>query len=121
METRAHHILIGLFTALAGAGLMLFVMWKSQSVADSEMKHYDILFREAVSGLSVGSLVQYSGIRVGDVERLTLDPQDPRLVWARVRVAGDTPVKVDTSARLALLNITGASGIELSQGTPQSP
>ncbi|MDP2283730.1 MAG: MlaD family protein [Pseudohongiella sp.] len=121
METRAHHILIGLFTALAGAGLMLFVMWKSQSVADSEMKRYDILFREAVSGLSVGSLVQYSGIRVGDVERLTLDPQDPRLVWARVRVAGDTPVKVDTSARLALLNITGASGIELSQGTPQSP
>ncbi|TFH75575.1 MCE family protein [Gammaproteobacteria bacterium LSUCC0112] len=121
METRAHHILIGLFTALAGAGLMVFVMWMSQSVVDSEMKRYDILFREAVSGLSVGSLVQYSGIRVGDVERLTLDPEDPRLVWARVRVAGDTPVKVDTTARLALLNITGASGIELSQGTPQSP
>lgn len=121
METRAHHILIGLFTALAGAGLMAFVMWMSQSVVDSEMKRYDILFREAVSGLSVGSLVQYSGIRVGDVERLTLDPEDPRLVWARVRVAGDTPVKVDTTARLALLNITGASGIELSQGTPQSP
>lgn len=120
METRAHHILIGLFTALAGAGLMLFVMWMSQSVVDSDIKRYDILFREAVSGLSVGSIVQYSGIRVGDVEQLTLDPEDPRQVWARVRVAANTPVKTDTRARLALLNITGASGIELSEGTPQS-
>lgn len=120
METRAHHILIGLFTALAGAGLMLFVMWMSQSVVDSDIKRYDILFREAVSGLSVGSVVQYSGIRVGDVEQLTLDPEDPRQVWARVRVAANTPVKTDTRARLALLNITGASGIELSEGTPQS-
>jgi len=120
METRAHHILIGMFTAMAGAGLMLFVMWMSQSVLDSDIKRYDILFREAVSGLSVGSIVQYSGIRVGDVEQLTLDPEDPRQVWARVRVAVNTPVKTDTRARLALLNITGASGIELSQGTPQS-
>jgi phospholipid/cholesterol/gamma-HCH transport system substrate-binding protein len=120
METRAHHILIGMFTAMAGAGLMLFVMWMSQSVLDSDIKRYDILFREAVSGLSVGSIVQYSGIRVGDVEQLTLDPEDPRQVWARVRVAVNTPVKTDTRARLALLNITGASGIELSEGTPQS-
>jgi phospholipid/cholesterol/gamma-HCH transport system substrate-binding protein len=120
METRAHHILIGMFTALAGAGLMLFVMWMSQSVVDSDIKRFDILFREAVSGLSVGSIVQYSGIRVGDVEQLTLDPEDPRQVWARVRVAANTPVKTDTRARLALLNITGASGIELSEGTPQS-
>jgi phospholipid/cholesterol/gamma-HCH transport system substrate-binding protein len=120
METRAHHILIGLFTAMAGAGMMLFVMWMSQSVVDSDIKRYDILFREAVSGLSVGSVVQYSGIRVGDVEQLTLDPEDPRQVWARVRVAANTPVKTDTRARLALLNITGASGIELSEGTPQS-
>jgi phospholipid/cholesterol/gamma-HCH transport system substrate-binding protein len=92
----------------------------SQSVVDSDIKRYDILFREAVSGLSVGSIVQYSGIRVGDVEQLTLDPEDPRQVWARVRVAANTPVKTDTRARLALLNITGASGIELSEGTPQS-
>ena len=64
--------------------------------------------------------MQFSGIRVGDVEQLTLDPEDPRQVWARVRVAANTPVKTDTRARLALLNITGASGIELSEGTPQS-
>ena len=121
METRAHHILIGLFTVLACAALLMFVLWMSRSGTEGEMKRYDVLFREPVSGLSVGSVVQYSGIRVGEVERLRLDQQDPRRVWARIRVAASTPVKTDTSARLALLNITGASGIELGQGTPESP
>ena len=120
METRAHHILIGLFTLLAGASLLVFVLWMSRSGSEGEVKRYDILFREPVSGLSVGSIVQYSGIRVGDVERLTLDPQDPRQVFARIRVAASTPVKTDTRARLALLNITGASSIDLGQGTPES-
>lgn len=120
METRAHHLLIGLFTLLACASLLVFVLWMSRSVADGEVKHYNVLFREAVSGLSVGSVVQYSGIRVGEVERLTLDTQDPRQVWARIRVAGNTPIKTDTRARLALLNITGAAGIDLGQGTPES-
>lgn len=55
-----------------------------------------MVFNEAVSGLSKGSSVQYSGIKVGDVVSLRLDPQDPRRVLARIRLAGDTPVKEDT-------------------------
>lgn len=121
METRAHHILIGLFTLSAGAAVLLFVLWLTSFGAERDYQAYDIVFREAVTGLNVGSSVQYSGIGVGQVESLTLDPEDPRQVWARVRVASSTPVKVDTQARLTLLNVTGASGIELSQGTPESP
>src|SRR5690606_29239470 len=74
-----------------------------------------------VSGLSVGSPVQYSGIRVGEVEQLLLDPVDPRLVRARIRVSASAPVKVDTVARQTLLNVTGASAIELGEGLPESP
>lgn len=121
METRAHHILIGLFTLAGGAAILLFVLWMTKFGDDRNYQTYDIVFREAVSGLSVGSAVQYNGIGVGQVESLTLDPDDPRQVWARVRVAGTTPIKSDTQARLTLLNITGASGIELSEGTSDSP
>lgn len=121
METRAHHILIGLFTLTGGAAILLFVLWLTKFGDDRNYQTYDIVFREAVSGLSVGSAVQYNGIGVGQVESLTLDPDDPRQVWARVRVAGTTPIKSDTQAQLTLLNITGASGIELSEGTPDSP
>ena len=121
METRAHHIIVGLFTLTAGAFALLFALWMSRSGSDNDVVVYDVIFREAVSGLSVGSPVQYSGIRVGEVERLRLDPQDPRQVWARVRISSSAPVKVDTLARLTMLNITGAAGIELSQGLPSSP
>jgi len=121
METRAHYILIGLFTVTAIAAVLGFVLWLSATGTDRDVQRYDILFREPVAGLNAGSAVQYSGIRVGEVERLTLDPEDPRMVWVRVRVSAATPIKVDTQARLALVNITGAYSIELSQGLPESP
>lgn len=120
METRAHYILVGLFTLIAGAAALLFALWLTNSRVDQDVDYYEVIFREPVSGLSVGSAVQYSGIRVGEVEQLSLDPQDPRIVRAQIRVSADVPVKVDTQARLTLLNITGASAIELSEGLPES-
>ncbi|POA22881.1 MCE family protein [Pseudomonas sp. FW300-N1A1] len=121
METRAHHVLIGLFTVIVVAGALLFGLWLAKSSVDTEFKDYEVVFNEAVSGLSKGSAVQYSGIKVGDVVSLRLDPDDPRRVLARIRLGGDTPVKEDTQAKLTLTGITGTSIIQLSGGTPKSP
>lgn len=121
METRAHHVLIGFFTLAVASAILLFSLWLVKTGHQQESRLYDIAFREAVSGLSVGSAVEYSGIRVGEVERLWLDADDPRQVWARVRISQRTPIKTDTKARLALANITGASNIQLSEGSPDSP
>ncbi|MGF6164300.1 phospholipid/cholesterol/gamma-HCH transport system substrate-binding protein [Pseudomonas sp. 2725] len=121
METRAHHVLIGLFTVIVVTAALLFGLWLAKSSVDTEFKDYEVVFNEAVSGLSQGSSVQYSGIKVGDVISLRLDPKDPRRVLARIRLAGDTPVKEDTQAKLALTGVTGTSIIQLSGGTPQSP
>lgn len=121
METRAHHVLIGLITVLVVAGAMLFGLWLAKSSVDNTFKDYEVVFNETVSGLSKGSSVQYSGIKVGDVINLRLDPKDPRRVLARIRLSADTPIKEDTQAKLALTGITGTSIIQLSAGTPQSP
>jgi phospholipid/cholesterol/gamma-HCH transport system substrate-binding protein len=121
METRAHHVLIGLFTVIVVTAALLFGLWLAKSSVDTEFKDYEVVFNEAVSGLSKGSAVQYSGIKVGDVVTLRLDPNDPRRVLARIRLGGDTPIKEDTQAKLALTGITGTSIIQLSGGTPQSP
>ncbi|QCI10075.1 MCE family protein [Pseudomonas putida] len=121
METRAHHVLIGLVTVLVVVGAMLFGLWLTKSSVDDAFKDYEVVFNEAVSGLSRGSPVQYNGIKVGDVTSLRLDPKDPRRVLARVRLSGDTPVKEDTQAKLTLAGVTGNSFIQLSGGTPQSP
>ncbi|ALO47531.1 MlaD family protein [Pseudohongiella spirulinae] len=121
METRAHYILVGLFTLGTGIGALLFALWVTGAGSEREVNYYEVMFHEPVSGLSVGSPVQYSGIRVGEVEQLRLDPVDPRVVRARVRVLASAPIKVDTVARQTLLNITGAAAIELGEGLPESP
>ncbi|MDR6710799.1 phospholipid/cholesterol/gamma-HCH transport system substrate-binding protein [Pseudomonas hunanensis] len=121
METRAHHVFIGLITVLVVAGALLFGLWLTKSSVDATFKDYEVVFNEAVSGLSRGSAVQYNGIKVGDVTTLRLDPQDPRRVLARIRLSADTPVKQDTQAKLTLAGVTGNAFIQLSGGTPQSP
>ncbi|WP_243039112.1 MlaD family protein [Dyella sedimenti] len=121
METRAHHVLIGLFTVLVVAAALLFALWLAKTSADRQFAYYEVVFNEAVTGLSQGGAVQYNGIKVGDVTQLKLDPQDPRKVLAWIRVGGDTPVREDTHAKLALTGVTGLAVIQLSGGSPQSP
>jgi phospholipid/cholesterol/gamma-HCH transport system substrate-binding protein len=121
METRAHHVLIGAFTVIVIAAALLFALWLVKSSADRQFEEFDIVFNEAVTGLSQGSAVQYNGIKVGSVTHLKLDPADPRRVLARVRLRGDTPVLQDTRAKLALTGVTGVAIIQLSGGTPGNP
>lgn len=121
METRASYVLIGTFTLVVFLSAFLFVLWIGKLSLEREWDEYDIVFTEAVTGLSVGGAVQYNGIQVGEVRKLLLAPDDPRQVIAHVRLAGNTPVKTDTKARLTLLGLTGVTVIQLSGGTPDAP
>jgi len=121
METRAHHILIGLFVLLACVGAMLFGLWLSKSQSSDDTRHYQVVFTESVRGLSVGSPVEYNGIAVGDVLALDFDPANPSRVLARIRVHGNTLVRQDTTATLAMQGLTGRASIQLSGGAGDSP
>ncbi|MCL7930866.1 MlaD family protein [Halomonas llamarensis] len=121
METRAHHVVIGLFTLLTLTGAVLFSLWMTKASMEREYQHFEVVFNRAVSGLSVGSRVEYSGIDVGNVVNMRLNPNDPRQVLALIRVESSVPIKQDTRARLGLANITGSMTLQLYGGTPESP
>lgn len=121
METKANHVLIGAFTLAIAAALLMFALWAAKYASDSGFTEYNVVFREAVTGLSVGGVVQYNGITVGAVRELSLAPDDPRQVIARIRLRAGTPVKEDTEARLAFTGLTGVAFIQLSGGSPGSP
>ena len=121
METKANYVLIGAFTLIIAAALLLFGLWAAKYSSERSWQEYQVVFREAVTGLSVGSPVQYNGIAVGSITKLSLAPNDPRQVIARIRLESDTPVKTDTRAKLAITSLTGPSIIQLSGGTPQAP
>jgi phospholipid/cholesterol/gamma-HCH transport system substrate-binding protein len=116
METRAHHVLIGLFTVLVVGAALMFALWLGKSDADRQFEIYEVVFQEAVSGLSKGGTVEFNGIRIGDVVSLRLDPSDARRVIARVRVDSAAPIRSDTRARLVPAGITGLSMIRLTSG-----
>jgi len=120
METHARFFLIGLFSLVVTVVLVLFVLWLGKLQLDREYQEYDVRFHESVTGLSVGGLVQYHGIQVGEVRKLSLDPKDPREVRVRIRVGADTPIKTDTKAQLSYTGLTGVAVVEMFGGTPEA-
>ena len=121
METRANYVLIGAFTLATAAFLLLFGLWAAKYSSDKDWRYYDVIFDEAVTGLTEGGSVQYNGISVGSVADLSLAPDDPRKVVAHVKLRANTPVKVDTRAKLSFTGLTGTAFIQLTGGTPAAP
>jgi phospholipid/cholesterol/gamma-HCH transport system substrate-binding protein len=121
METKANHVLIGAFTILISVLAVAFALWAANYSSNKQWDKYEVVFSEAVTGLGTGGIVQYNGINVGEVTKLRLDPKDPRKVIALIRLQADTPVKVDTKAKLAFIGLTGVAQIQLSGGLPESP
>ncbi|WP_295364720.1 MlaD family protein [Arenimonas sp.] len=121
METRANHVLIGAFTLAVCLFAVLFALWIAKYTSEKSFAEYDVVFQEAVTGLSTGSQVLYSGISVGEVRGLSLMKDDPRKVVARIRLSADTPVRTDTRAKLTVTGLTGVSVIQLTGGSPGAP
>jgi len=121
METKANHVLVGAVTLLGALLAVALGLWSASFRADRAWQEFEIHFSQAVTGLAVGSVVQYNGINMGSVRGLYLDPDDPGKVVAVVRVEAAAPVRRDTSARLSINGLTGVAFIQLRGGSPESP
>jgi phospholipid/cholesterol/gamma-HCH transport system substrate-binding protein len=118
METRANHVLIGVFATmvvLAGFG---FIMWLSHLQLHKDVKLYDIIFRGTVSGVGPGADVRYMGLKYGQVRFIHLKPDDPSKVLVRIELNAEAPVTVDTVATVESLSLTGVSAVNLSGTKP---
>jgi phospholipid/cholesterol/gamma-HCH transport system substrate-binding protein len=101
METRANHVWVGAVTLLLLAGLAAAIVWIGR-FGQNDQRHFDILFSQAVDGLSKGSSVNFSGVPVGQVEKVELWPKDPNFVRVRIKVENQTPILVGTTASIQL-------------------
>jgi len=112
METRSNHVLVGAVTLALLAGLLVFIVWLA-GLSNKTTKCFDIYFSQAVEGLNKGSSVNYQGVPVGQIQKISLLPDRPEFVWVRVDVDAQTPVLQGTTAQIKGVGFTGVSEIAL--------
>ena len=119
METKANYLMIGGFVLGVLAFVFIFVFWISNFAGGG--REYHIVFQSSVAGLTSGSGVRFNGVKVGEVQSFSLDPQDGRKVRVLISVQDGIPIRGDSQARLQSLGLTGGTGIQISPGTPNAP
>jgi len=112
METRSNYVMVGAVTVALLAGVLLFIVWLA-GLSNKQTKCYDIYFSQGVGGLNKGSNVSFSGVPVGQVQKISLLPNRPEFVWVRIEVDQQTPVLQGTSAQIKGIGFTGVSEIQL--------
>lgn len=112
METRSNHVLVGAVTLALLMGLLIFIVWLA-GLSNKTTKCFDIYFSQGVEGLNKGSSVNFQGVPVGQIEKISLLPDRPEFVWVRVVVDAETPVLQGTTAQIKGVGFTGVSEIAL--------
>ena len=112
METRSNYVLVGSVTLALLVGLLVFIVWLA-GLSNKATKCFDIYFSQGVGGLNKGSSVNFQGVPVGQIEKISLLPDRPEFVWVRIQVDSETPVLQGTTAQIKGVGFTGVSEIAL--------
>lgn len=120
METRSNHILVGGVVLALVVALLAFIIWLSQA-GGADRKEYDVYFSQSVDGLADGSAVTFSGVPVGQVESIQLEPESPEFVRVRIAVKDETPILRGTTATMSGVGFTGVSQITLDGAVKGAP
>jgi phospholipid/cholesterol/gamma-HCH transport system substrate-binding protein len=119
MEPRREQAVVGLFVIVAAAVLIATVFGITGAFGRTA-KSFHAFFSFA-GGLEVGSTVRYAGgPKVGRVEKLRIDPQNPANIEITLAVQTDLPVKTDSHVRIMSMSPLGDNHLEIVPGSPQA-
>lgn len=121
MDRRINYTMVGGFVILLGFLLFALVVWLSTSHQGDRYVHYKVYAREDVSGLSVASSVRYSGVEVGSVESIEINPKDEQEVKIVLKIKESTPITTSTVASLVTEGITGVQSVGLKSLKQNAP
>ena len=120
MKPRTEQTLVGLFVLIA-AGLLLVAVFAINGVFGGTGRTFHAHFPFA-GGLEPGATVRYSGgPKVGRVESLRIDPQDPTRIDLAFSVEPDVQVKTDSKVKIMSMSPLGDNHLELYAGSAQAP
>jgi phospholipid/cholesterol/gamma-HCH transport system substrate-binding protein len=111
--------MVGLFVIVATAVLIATVFGITGAFGRTA-KSFHAFFPFA-GGLEVGSTVRYAGgPKVGRIEKLRINPQNPSNIEITLAVQSDLPVKTDSHVRIMSMSPLGDNHLEIVPGSPQA-
>ena len=121
MKRRSQRIRLGVFIFFTSLLLLsLIVFFAARQMFEKSDTYYISYNDVSVSGLEVGSPVEYLGIRIGSISDITIDPQDINSIVVKLAVEPRTPIKQDTRADIVSMGITGLKAIEIRGGSNEA-
>jgi phospholipid/cholesterol/gamma-HCH transport system substrate-binding protein len=121
METRASYIAVGLFVLALLGGLVFGGLWFAGAQLRDNMTRYETYFASVGSGLGAGSPVRISGVQLGRVASVALDPDNPSRVRVTMDIASSAPIRSDSVATLEIQSLAGSAAIEITPGSKDAP
>jgi phospholipid/cholesterol/gamma-HCH transport system substrate-binding protein len=118
MDSKKEQAFVGVFVIVA-ASLLIATIFAIGGAFGRSGQTFHTHFKNA-GGLEPGSIVRYAGIRVGRVEKITIDPKDPTRIIMDFGVEPGVPVKTDSLAKVATLSALGENYLEIAPGKPES-
>ena len=120
MNAKREQALVGLFMIVA-VGVLIVTTFAISGVFGRSVKTYHAYFAFA-GGLEPGTAVRYSGgPKVGSVDRMRIDPQNPARFDVIFKVQSEVPVKADSHVRILSLSPLGDNHLEVLAGSTQAP
>jgi phospholipid/cholesterol/gamma-HCH transport system substrate-binding protein len=121
MKKRSQRIRLGIFIFISSLLLIsMIVFFAARQLFEKSDNYYVTYYDVSVSGLEVGSPVEYLGIRIGSISNISIDPQDINSIIVELAVEAGTPIKQDTHADIVTMGITGLKAIEIRGGSNEA-
>jgi len=119
MNPKSEQALVGLFVIVATAVLIGTVFAISGAFGRSTHTYHS--FVNFAGGIESGSGVRYSGgPKIGRVDRVRIDPQNPGRIEIIFKVQSDLPVKTDSHVKIMSMSPLGDNHLEVLPGTPKA-
>jgi phospholipid/cholesterol/gamma-HCH transport system substrate-binding protein len=116
MESRREQVWVGLFVIIAAALLIITVFSLSGAFAGSA-KTLHARFHN-VAGLEPGATVRYGGgPKIGRVEKIQIDRNDPSLMDMEFSIKSDIPIKTDSHVAILSFSPLGDNHLEIKAGS----
>lgn len=119
MSGKTEHVFVGAFV-LAAAAVLIAMVFAISGVFGRSTKSFHAYFSFA-GGLETGSSVRYAGgPKIGRVDRVKIDPQNPGRMDITFSVQSDVPVKTDSHAKIMSMSPLGDNHLEVLPGSQTS-